>query len=94
MNVTCLALTNKEIRPDWCIQRVSSNKIAMADAISSLKANNREGFPDVFRCSIDHGNISNCVFGLCEKTSKVHYIYLEFKSFKISTEKGQQWSEC
>ena len=33
---------------------------------------------------------SNCVFALCQKTSKVRCMYLAFKNLQLSTKKGQQ----
>ena len=35
----------------------------------------------------------NCGFGVCQQTSKVQCIYLAFRNLKISSKKGQQWSE-
>ena len=33
---------------------------------------------------------SNCIFGLCQQTRNVDFLYLAFKNLKISNKKGQQ----
>ena len=66
VNVTFLAVKNKEKMCAWCIQSVNWETIAMVDAFSSQNArkrykqhsyrhgNNKQGTVDVFRCQ--HAN--------------------------------------
>ena len=93
-NKECLMYLEGKLQQDrygWCIFKLTWQETVERTYLETIKIGRRYHWCCYMLKCIR--NCNNCIFGLWQETSKRECMYLGFKNPKISSKRGEQWSE-